>query len=64
MEGKFGKTSESFKILWNDCRKEADEFQKKHDENCTWRVVHDENEKVKELYCEIWNLKLKQLASE
>ena len=57
MEGKFGKTSESFKILWNDCRKEADEFQKK------W-VVHDENEKVKELYCEIWNLKLKQLASE
>ena len=57
MEGKFGKTSESFKILWNDCRKEANEFQKK-------RVVHDENEKVKELYCEIWNLKLKQLASE
>ena len=28
MEGKFGKTSESFKILWNDCRKEADEFKK------------------------------------
>ena len=57
MEGKFGKTSESFKILWNDCRKEADEFKKK-------RAVHDENEKVKELYCEIWNLKHKQLASE
>ena len=57
MEGKFGKASESFKILWNDCRKEANEFQQK-------RVVHDENEEVEELYCEIWNLKFKQLASE